>query len=93
MRFFYLSRMSKKEKDKEVTPAPIERRETEGNDERCGTCRFFSPGQYDGICKRRAPQVMSGTLHDYTAWPKVSSYDWCGDYEAKELLASKRAEG
>lgn len=51
---------------------------------KCWDCKFY---QYPE-CRRRAPAVierrtMFGTEQE-TVFPRMSGFDWCGDFERKE---------
>lgn len=49
------------------------------SDETCSSCRFYDD-QY-GTCKRFPPKLVKGFLHEGWHSPKVTSYDWCGEYQ------------
>lgn len=59
---------------------------------RCVSCRFFeAAGEDGGLCRRRAPVVISrrlpepsdqGYLDELDAsFPSVNRDDWCGEHE------------
>lgn len=65
----------------------------------CLKCRFFDrplneTGQVIEICRLAAPRVFAVPVgmgpggpqwSTITAWPKVSSSDWCGHFTLKQL--------
>ena len=54
----------------------------------CETCRFWTHDTMnEGSCRRHVPAVLvmqSGGTYPATAWPYTHSWDWCGEYEARE---------
>ncbi len=47
-------------------------------EENCGNCRYF----FDyGQCRRHAPRTKCCNHAD--EFPRVSRFDWCGDWEKK----------
>lgn len=58
---------------------------------RCMDCRFFSPGQYQGECRRNPPVLYVITHHagphniasdtTMTGWPNVMNISWCGEFK------------
>lgn len=54
----------------------------------CKDCIFFESGQWDGDCKRHAPQVRwhqardeSEVSYEATSWPKTNKNDFCGEWQ------------
>jgi hypothetical protein len=49
----------------------------------CDTCRFAQQTTFGGMyCRRRAPvSVLQENGAHKPAWPVVSEYDWCGEFE------------
>jgi hypothetical protein len=54
----------------------------------CLSCRYLRYTPYDkgghmpiGVCERRAP-IAGAAGHQFPTFPRVLTYDGCGDYEA-----------
>lgn len=67
---------------------------------RCGSCMFFKPEpdveNDGGDCHRYAPRPMVGVQESepmrYVDWPKMSAFDWCGEWKAQELTQGQSAQ-
>lgn len=47
----------------------------------CGNCKFSAYGE----CRRHSPAFVDKSLNPINkAWPGISSFDWCGDFEISE---------
>ncbi len=64
------------------------------SEEHCGNCKFWSTTSETtaaGICRRYPPTYQTSTREewgstiesDYSAWPEVERYDWCGEYKER----------
>lgn len=57
---------------------------------KCENCEYYEQrqGHQDGICRIRAPQVVTGINvkgegRPETGWPVVGTNDWCGEFAQK----------
>lgn len=54
----------------------------------CGSCEFFDVrvnGDIRGECKRFPPtQLLNPLGDDYTSFPSVRDWEWCGEHKPKE---------
>lgn len=53
-------------------------------DEKCGSCRFFSPG--DTTCRVRAPSGPD------SRFPFTTATRWCGEFRGMGVTPSRAAE-
>lgn len=52
---------------------------------RCENCKFwraYSGDDYRGECRRHSPIISDKGI---SRWPLVTTSDWCGDFEKKDL--------
>lgn len=47
--------------------------------EHCSICRFYQCR--DGTCRRHAPIIDLKSTCRYPVFPRMSSYEWCGDFQ------------
>ena len=55
--------------------------------ERCDSCRFYHPAEFNGLCRRYPPVILQGSHGARgSKWPKVEEHHWCGEYRPSSEL-------
>lgn len=54
---------------------------------KCSTCRFFhdyADAGNSGECRRHAPMFRDASEAGYGEFPRMSDFQWCGEYVRRE---------